>query len=475
MSSTISYKRFIQDILGYSVSNIIVAIVGIVVVPILTNIFSVEQYGFISLFSSAGLFFSEIASLGLTSAYIRYYNELDDDTEKMLRVRCIVIPLGIILLISSIIIFTKTNYVGVLLLGDNNKLVIIFMLLFAYSQYIRIFINIYYRMRMDITKYTIFQIVYVIFAKCSVIFAVFFVVNNITIAICSTVFSLLLSGFLVIHRLVECKGAKLVNEKKHVFVEMYKYALMSWPSTIIPYANIYITQAVISASLGKYVLGIYSSLSLFSVILTTFRSGFTSYWSSFFYKYYKTEKSKIQNVHDVIMFCSVMFMAMLVIFKDILYLFIGKDFYEGKKIFALVVVNSLLLFDAETTAYGYNIAKKPYIHAIISTVTLLINIVGVYMCGKYDGLFGIGLATAFSGIVYFVLSTYFGQKYYKTVKSYTRTIIACSFICLIALSNYYINNFFTLTMIVGILITFTVIVYRRIIIKILNICFKCKK
>lgn len=467
----LSTKEFISMTMKYGVAYIAIAIINVISVAILTRLFSVEQYGYISYFFSAASLVSSVLSLGLADGYIRYFYEppklLD---ERNLRINCSVIPCIIYVLTIIIAIFSKGKFTDNIL-GVSGTIPLVSVLTYGLLLYITRFITIYYRMKMLTKKYTISSIIISFVQKISVILAIVFAetsVNGLSYYsfLGSAIFVFI---FCLIH--VHDWMQWIRNLKKIVyksFREVIRFSLLAWPAGLIVYANQFFTKNAIDSTLSKYALGIYSSVSFFNGIIGTIQGAFNSYWSPFVYKYYKSEQNKIYQVHDLIMFSISVALSLIVIFRNLLFLILGQDFRDGINILILVILYNAYAFATETTSYGINIGKKPQIGSIISFITILLNVGLIYLLVPDMGMPGVGVASAIAGLFYFISRSITGQKYYKMIRKPIKTYFVSVSWIIIGLLNCYIYNSVILNLSMFIYICLNVIAYKNILINVKN-------
>ena len=229
------------------------------------------------------------------------------------------------------------------------------------------------------------------------------------------------------------------------------------------YADQFLSQSMIRIVLDTQALGVYSAVLVFSGLINTIRGGFTTYWSTFIYKFYKTEKEKIQIVHDVVMFVSIILVIFLMLFRDFVFLFLGEKFRDGKSIFIFVIINSILTFAVETTSYGCMIQKKPQIISAVSFFVLILKLVGMYFGGILYGILGIGFSAMISGVVYFGVESFLGQKYYNMVNNPKRTTVAVIILSALGLINCFVTNISLLCSLLGVMSVILCIIYRPLI------------
>ncbi len=473
---TISTKDFILSVIKYNISYLIVSVINIMLIPILTRVFSTEEYGTINLFVAASTFMSGLFSFGMTNGYSRFFNEPPEGTnEKILRVKCVEIPILTTLAVALLIWVIAPKEFLAKTIGTTNLIVFPILFVNVILTYIFLFLPVYYRMKMDVKKYTIVQVISSFLTKASVLLSLLVPVTVVSMAFFQT-FGVLIFGIIIaILSYKQWKDYFLIAFSKSAkpIREVYKFSLLAWPTTIMAYANQFLTQNAICNVLDKDALGIYSALSIFSGIIIAVKGGFSTYWSSFIYKYYKSEQAKVQSVHDIIMFLLCILATLTMCFRDVIFLLVGSEFRGGMSICILVMSYSIFIFASETTLYGINLAKKPQIVSIVSALSIAVNLVGIYVLVPHIGLLGVGISACISGILYFVINSYYGQKYYKMIRSPFRTVFATILITFVAFANYYITDLWVMIVVSVIVVLVSCVIYRSLIIKSIKILRKC--
>ena len=71
-----SLKKLFVHTSNYTVGNLLVTLAGFISFPILTRLFSVEQYGLLSLISATLLILTGVAKLGMQHSIIRFFGEI---------------------------------------------------------------------------------------------------------------------------------------------------------------------------------------------------------------------------------------------------------------------------------------------------------------------------------------------------------------------------------------------------------------
>ncbi|AEV70615.1 lipopolysaccharide biosynthesis protein [Acetivibrio clariflavus] len=433
----VSDTSFIKSIFKFSISSWVNFFISILSVIITTRIFSPEMYGSINMYNSASSLFMGIICLGLDSGFLRFYNEPPKGyDEKQLMAKCMSLP---VLFLLGIIVFVVPFFykdISVLLFGKVSLLAVILLCINTMSLAILNFFSIAYRISNDARRYTIQSILVQFFTKIFVITAALFNPKLETVIIFNTIGVFVLS---IIYFKIQKKSVlpSKINWSMQGFSEVFKYAIFSWPTVILIYLNSFFPQMIIKNNLGDYELGIYSSTAFFVGALGVVLNGFKTYWASFMYANYKTERSKIIKIHDYVVLLVVFILSFFIVFQNLLYGLIGIKFHQSRYFFTLVLVYPLFNLISETTSYGISIAKKSQTTLGIFLLSTAVNLVFGCIFVNCFGTVGVAIASMLSAFVQLVISTIIGQKYYRTIKDPRRTFISILLILVLACSNYF--------------------------------------
>lgn len=406
----------------YTIVALLSAAFSFVTMIILTRMASEAFFGKINKFLTASNVLMSIICLGLDSAYIRFYYEPPEGSNrKQLAWKCMVPALGILLLVTFFIIPLQSNPFITLLLGEGGSLFTTAFIITVFSLFLNRFMTIYFRMEGKVACFSIATIAFALLTK-TIYIPIYHITpefkDNIVLA------TILLAIFMITFFLLIMKNMIEVPHKLNAqYRPVYRYALFSSPVIVFAYLNSYLPQVIISSNLGDDVLGVYSAALLFCLAIQVLSSGFTTFWSPYMYKNYKTEQETIIRMHDVILLMSVLVLSIILIFNDFLYLFIGEAFRKNQNILGMLLIYPITLIIVETVAYGIGIKKKNEITLAIYLISTTINVVLCFFWAPKYGLSGIAFASMISAIVQTVLMTYFGQKYYKSIRNIYRTLV----------------------------------------------------
>ena len=407
---------------AYTIIAIVSAIVSFITMIVLTRISSEIFFGKINKFITASNVIMSLICLGLDSAYIRFYYEPPENTNsRQLAWKCMFPAFCIFVFASSIIFLLRNNTHLALLIGGEGTSFTIAFIITIFSQFLNRFLTIFFRMSSRVLSFSIASISFVlltktIFIPCCLITPEY----ETNIIVMSVFFAAFMSSFFWLNH------KKMIEISRNSFLTykpVYRYALFSSPVIVVVYLNSYFPQIIISDKLGDAILGVYSAAMLFCLGIQVLSTGFTTFWSPYMYKNYKTENENIKKIHDVVLLGCVMVLSLVLLFSDVFYMFIGEIFRKSQNILGMLLIYPLVVILVETTAYGISIKKKNEITLIIYLISTMVNAILCYGLTSKYGLAGVAIASMIAGIIHMILMTYFGQKYYRSIESTFRTLI----------------------------------------------------
>lgn len=432
-------KSLIKSFAGFSAISWIQALVGFASIPLNTRLFSTEEWGLVGMFNTAVSICVILANLSMEQSYIRFYAEQEsEDKLTVLRSRCIFVSAAAFTLVTSFILIFGKQLSSFLF--DTHIPVVIYVCLpvVVLCSVINSYQNAYFRMKESIKWYTLCGLGSLFALKISILFVaiVFSTLKYAAIAmsICYVISTLVFS-------LLRRDSVKLTRVKdRSGYVPLLKYALPWIPSSLMTYLNIAIVSYVVKDSLSYSSLGIYNTAISISNVLAVIQSGFAIYWPAFMYKNYETEKPTIKKIHSVVCFGMAAVCIGVMIFAKPLFMIVGKDFRTGMSVIGLLLFSPFLNMVGETTVYGIYLEKKTHLLIYLTGASLAISCTLAFLLVPRFGLLGAAVANAMSALVFFVLRTAVGQKYYKSTEKFYRTVISTALVLGAGFVSYFFES-----------------------------------
>lgn len=434
--------NIINTIIRFYIPSIISFVTGLASAIILTRVFPTKIYGILTIFNNSSSLILSISYLGFDSAYIRFFNDVPNGLNNK-RLGCLLLNITLLIYTFFIlmILFLFRAPFSKVVFGMENSIMCIGLFLNVAAQIVIRYYLITYRMQIQSKMYSTVTIISQIAIRFSVLFAALFSKNINIVIISNTAGIVLMTMGLLILRYRDLISDFRIDIKQIIrYPEIIKYSFFSAPIPIILNLNSYIAQRIITLRADYGAVGIYSSANYFNTLFSVLQSGFATFWSAFVYKNYIDEHKLISKMHDILFIIVILIYGSIILFKDILYIIIGREYHESKEFFAWVLFYPVMILLTETTGYGISIQKKNYISLFIHCIAFSINTIFALIFIRFMGLRGVALASALSGIVFYLFSTYFGQKYYKTIISLKKSIAGLVIIISMMLSSGITND-----------------------------------
>lgn len=460
--------NFVKSILKFYIPSIVSFVLGLLSAIILTRVFVPEIYGTLNVFNNTVALILSVSYLGFDTAYIRFYNEPPKNMSKtQLCYGSMNISIKILSIVAFIVVVFLSDIFMDKIFGFRSRVVCLAIFINVLAQLILRYFTISYRMDLDTRKYSLITIIMQIATKFSVLIAAIFtlkivnilVINSVGVIIMAIIMATIFSTTLIPKK--KYKG--FINEK-----EIVKFALFAAPVPIIVNLNAFIAQQIIINKLSMDAAGVYSSAYYFTSMFTVLQSGFATFWGAYVYSNYKTEQTTIKKMHDYLLMCIVFVYAAFILLKDIVYLLIGTEYQDSRVFFAMVLFYPMMVLLTETTGYGIQLGKKNHIYLLINLLVMVCNLSLGLIFLSVLGLKGIALASAISGLIHYIIATFFGQKYYITIINLKKSVFGLFVLIVMMLCSGFLTGL-VLNVVEVVLILMVSIIYHNEIRDILSI------
>ena len=456
-------KLFLKSMAKFSIGSWINFLIGFFSVMIMTRVFSPELYGVINLFNATSGMIVGIACLGMDSSLLRFYNEPPEGwTSQDVFVRCLVISIFSLVIISAISLGCFYQEISLHLFDQISFFLTALIFLNALSALVlNSFFANHYRMKNDAYHYTIQQVLVQFFSKIFILCAVF-ISPTVDVVILFNVagMTVLLLAYLVVQR------KRIFPDPIHLsyknFLPLAKFAFFSWPLSFVLSFNTFATSYLIVSELDPTALGIFTSAGFFVSAFAVIQAGFRTYWASFMYAHYNSEKTLIKRVHNYVNLTAIFIFGGFILCQHIVYLMIGADFHSSRLFFSLVLLEPLYMLLEQTTEYGMSIKKRNQEVLVIYFIGIILNLGLVYFLLPIVGVIGAAIASAGGALIRYGIATWRGQTYYRSIERKSKTITGAVLILRLAISNcLFAMDYWIEVCIVFSVFLISIIVYKK--------------
>lgn len=408
-------KGILNSFIHIGTGTLLNMVIGFITTPIITRLVLPEEYGRLSIFNLYISIAVMIMCLGLDQSLVRfYYKENTLNYKSWIIKRCSFLPLVLSFVVPAIVLsliqlsdksFEFSDTVIPLLLG------IVGHMLFRFSILV---------LRLE-NKSKAYARINVINKALYALLAIglIYITGNRSFSMLAyaTVIAIIVASFVAIFEGRNLWTIKSQNvDFKVKFGELIKYGL----PFILAMGLTTLFEAIDKLSLNMYcdyaTVGIYAGAINIVNIFAIIQSTFNTLWAPVSIKHYE-EKPEDKQFYSrcnlaitfIMFFCG----FSLIAFKDVFGLLLGKTYREAAYIIPFLTLHPIMYTISETTVTGVVVKKKSYIHIIIAAISCLTNLIGNSILVPILGGKGAAISTGISYIVFYLLRTFFGMRYFQ--------------------------------------------------------------
>jgi len=462
------FKKFLE----YAFGNGIVVVLSLLSSMILTRLIGTGEKGKADLFVTYTSLLVLILTMGIDQAFIRYYNDEKRENRGALLRRSVKLPIILSLIVSAICIVFYVP-LSQYLVKEKSLLIVILFGINIIVSIIGNFAIINIRMKQKAKTYSLAsannKLAYILF-----LYLFYFKFNNnyITVVLTTIVGNLAMLIFAVLIEYKDWFGRNRGRKLNTTVTDLRRYGIpfiFSMGLTWVFQSADRVSMQLLST---EEQIGLYGGAMTIVQILNTVQGIFTTFWTPVAYEKYSTNPEDTNffgKMHEIVSFAMLILATGLMLFKDIIVLFLGREYRDARFIFPFLVLMPIMYTISETTVLGINFKKQTKKHTYIALASAGANIIGNAILVPSLGARGAAISTGLAYVIFYVMRTYLGNKYYKIDTHNQKFFIAVTAVYIFAIfSSIYAFN--TIIFIVA-LITFLVIIlmYRSLVVEVFTI------
>lgn len=431
---------FLKNVVGFSISSIAAFVIGFASTPIMTRLYSPEELSRISMFLSAMGVMLVIVYFGQDQSFARYYHEVDDKNQLFS------VNLSIIF-VSWIITFTVTmGFVSVISEIIFSEINVPATLLCVFSTLPMAIIRMssqLYRMQNKTKAYVVQAIALNFTTKVLVIVSAFISPDYNCYVVVYTVVAVILSVVFIAYQITRKNVSITFDIRKENIAVQFRFGFPLLVSSFAYQLYSFIPRAVLlNSETGAYEVGIYAAATSLASAINVVQAGFQTYFGAYVYETYKKDDGRINRIHHAIMFVSCSAMFVLSIFSGPIAMLLGSGYSHAARVFPILLIPPVLVNISETVVYGINIANKTALHIVIAVAAASVSYLATVVLVPTLHVVGAALGYSVASLVFYLLRSHWGLKYYAVVNSKWLTHVAIAFLFFAPLTNWYFADSF---------------------------------
>lgn len=446
--------KLLKKLFSFSVGSLSAAIIGVISVPILTRIIEPGEYGIATIFLTIGSLLSAIAIFGLDQAFIRFFYE-KNKIDLFKKTLLIAVFISFLL---TIILFVFNNSISKYIYPSGSYVLLLTLYIFIFVTYR--FSNLILRMLQFGYRYSLIQALQKILEFLFILaFALVFSPNHYSILL-GTMMTMIVLTVLSLLMSKSFWNESQINESKIHYKKLLLYSYPLMISTLMALLFQSIDKFVLNYWGSSEELGIYSAGFKLIAVLNILQSSFAIFWAPVSLEHFKKNpdnRDLYSNVAKIMTLTMLSVAIIIIVLKDILVLFLGIEYQSASALVPALVLMPIMYTMSETTVQGINFSMKTYLHIIVSSISLIINIFLSFTLIPIFGMEGAALSIGISYISFYLTRTYFGLKYFSFDIKFKETI---SIIVLLLVWIILIMLFDSkLILIIGAIILFKILIF----------------
>lgn len=435
-----SKKKFLKNMVGFSMMTWISFLLGFLSSPIATRLFVPEELAKFNMFSTYGSLIASVCYLGLDQAYVRFFREPPGkSTRKSLYTFCTLVPLAFSLVAALVLSFFWRS-LSVQVMGTESRSVFVQLCLFSFFLVLFRFLSLSYRMEQNAKLYTIQGVCHVVVTKLAYLAVGFDDARGQTaILVLTVLMALFCLACLWLQR--SRFDVHFAREIDRPFVqEVSHFALPLAPLAMLSWFNSNANSVVLRNLMGLSENAIYSSALGLAATINIIQTGFNAYYAPYVLEHYQDDSTRFFPIHRLMACLLCLFGLGITLLQTPVFLLLGKSYRSSVIFFPFLFLSPICYCLGETTGMGINIAKKTHWTTIIYLFSAVVNIALCFLLIPSQGMTGAAMASAFSAILTLLFRTLVGERYYKMLETKRYLIYPIVLMLLASFGNLWLTG-----------------------------------
>ena len=406
---------FLKKVFGFSLGPFSVALLGIILVPIITHFISPEEYGKTGMFLTAQSLASVVMYMGMDQAFAREFSATKGSKDELM-INAMLLPFTISIVIGAGMFFAR-SWVSQLLFGNEEEtLAICLMAIMFPFMVIQHFGILKLRFEEKGFLYSFFSILQKIWQLIICVMLLTTYQKNFRSVVYGMALAEILNG--IILGILSFRKLRITRDtiKTERIKVLLAYALPLIPATAISSILATMDKFMLRSMCTYEELGLYTAAAKIVNAVGIFQTCFTTIWAPVAFRWY--ESGKDRKYFELVMKLVAVGMSCLcfgiLMCKDIVGFVLGDDFVQAIRVFPFLLLQPILYTMSETTTLGISFNRKTGYNIIVSLFSGLTNFLLNFFFLPIWGGIGAAMATGIAKVIFFATRTFISRRlWYK--------------------------------------------------------------
>lgn len=404
----------IKLFLKFSIGSWLSAAISLFTTPVVTALIIPEEFGKASMYTLLFNLVLQVCILGTDQSFVRkFYQQSSDEYKTKLLFNSVIIPLGLSVVISTLLILFG-NQVSRLLIDEVNIQLVLLMALSLVLGVFERFSLLNLRMKQQALAFSIVRVLFAVINFVVILTYCQFISKDFLALIYGNLSALLICSAVAIIKSHENWKIKKIDKPLLRSVIMYGFPFL--PTFLASW----LFEGIDKVSLRRYTsfeeLGLFSAAFKIVAFLSILQVAFSTFWTPVSFEMYEKNSEKAKQTFSLIFayMSAILFICGLgvILFKDVIILLFDKAYHEASAIMPFLLLIPIMYTLSEVTVGGINYKNKTYWHFIIAVIAAVLNYVLNTLLVPKLGARGAAISTGLSYAAFFYCRTSISVRLY---------------------------------------------------------------
>lgn len=378
------------------------AVMGLVLIPIITRFISPEEYGKASMFTLAQGLVAMILYMGMDQAYAREYARNREKRQKLMA-NAIALPMILSLICGALLILLR-DWVSVLLFGtaDEPEAILLMAVMFPFMV-LQHFALVKIRFEEKGLRYSFFTVMLKVWTLALSVGLLLTFERSFRSVVYAAALAEILNGLLLCVVTFKDMRLRVDDLDKAQLAGLLRFALPLIPTYVLSWTLTSIDKVMLRALCGYTDLGLYAAAWKIVAAVGIVQSSFTSFWLPVAFRWHEEKQPQawfllVMKLVAALMSCMCFGILMC---KDLVAYVLGESFAQAIAIFPFLLLYPIMYTMSETTSVGIAISRRTEFNLIITVLSSGTNVALNFLLIPMWGGVGAAVATGVSYVVLF--------------------------------------------------------------------------